>query len=162
MTGLIFIFLSGDAQNAIESIYPNVIFTKLTYSAFEKEEDFPANLNVEMKHNIEEGNSQDITLNTKLPSNSVETDVDMASLEDSHKDPVNNGYFCRQVKLNDKTPISFLKKILLPPLQMLFEPSEKKMSTSSEEEVTWHLFQPQLPLHWDGGRGYSAVIVTES
>ena len=111
LTGLIFIFLAGDAQNAIKCIYPNVIFTKLRYSAFEKEEDFAANLNVEIKQNIEEGNSQDITPNTKLPSNSVGTDVDMASLEDSHKDPENNGCFCRQVKFNDKMFVSFLKKI---------------------------------------------------
>lgn len=82
-----------------------MIFTKLTYSAFEKEEDFPTDL--ENKQNIEEGNYQDITTRTKLPSNSMGTDVDMASLEDSCMDPVNNGFFCRQVKVNDKTYISF-------------------------------------------------------
>ena len=80
--------LSGDVQNAIKCIYPNAIFAKLTYSAFEKEEDFPGNLNVE---NIEESSSLDITSNTKLPG----TDVDMASLEGSNVGPVNNGYFCR-------------------------------------------------------------------
>lgn len=87
--------LSGDVQNAIKCIYPNVIFTKLTYFTFEKEENFPANLNLENKQNIEEGNPQDITSTTKLLSNSVETDVDMASPEDRNEDPVNNGYFCR-------------------------------------------------------------------
>lgn len=87
--------LSGDVQDAIKCIYPNVIFTKLTYSAFEKEENFPANLNLENKQNIEEGNPQDITSTMKLVSNSVETDVDMASPEDRNEDPVNNGYFCR-------------------------------------------------------------------
>ena len=87
-----------------------MIFTKLIYSAFEKEEDFSTNL--ENKQNIKEGNCQDITPNTKLPNNSVGTDVDMAPVEDSCKHPGNNGYFCRQVKFNDKTYISFLKKIL--------------------------------------------------
>lgn len=38
------------------------------------------------------------------------TDVDMASLEDSYKDPANNGYFCRQVRFNDKTYFCFFKK----------------------------------------------------
>ena len=106
--------LSGDAQIAIKCIYPNVVFTKLTYSAFEKEEDFPTDLNLENKQNVDEqGNCQDITPTTKLPSNSAGTDVDMTSLEDSCKDPVNSGYFCRQAKSNNKTYSSFLKKILL-------------------------------------------------
>lgn len=109
--GLIFILFSGDVQNSIKCIYPNVIFTKLTYSTFEKEEEFPANLNLENKQNIEEDNSEDITRKTKLPSNPLGTDVDMASLEDSNKHPVNNGYFCRQVKFDDKTCIFFLKQI---------------------------------------------------
>ena len=89
------IFLLGDVQNSIKEIYPNVIFTKLIYSTFEKEERFPANPNQENKQNVQEdNNSQDITHKTQLPSNSVKTDVDMTSIEDSEKDH-NNGYFCR-------------------------------------------------------------------
>ena len=87
--------LSGDVQNAIECAYPNVIFTKLTHSTFEKEEDFPVDVKLGNKQNIEEGTSRDITSKTKLPSNSVETDVHMASLEDRNEDLVNNAYFCR-------------------------------------------------------------------
>lgn len=68
-----------------------MIFTKLTNSAFEKEEGFSANLNVENKQNIDEGSSQNNTSKTQLTSDSAGTDVDMTSLED----PVNNGYFCR-------------------------------------------------------------------
>ena len=83
--------LSGDVQNAFKCTYPNVIFTKLKNSAFEKEEGFSTNLNVENKQNIDEGSSQVITSKTQLPSDSVGIDVDMTSLED----PVNNGYFCR-------------------------------------------------------------------
>lgn len=83
--------LSGDVQIAIKCTYPNVIFTKLTNSAFEKEEGFSTNLNVENMQNIDEGSSQDITSKTQLPSDSVGSDVDMTSLEE----PVNNGYFCR-------------------------------------------------------------------
>ena len=50
------------------------------------------------------------------------TDVDMASLEDSYKDPANNGYFCRQVRFNDKTYFCFFKKdTLASALQKLFE-----------------------------------------
>lgn len=105
-----FIFLSEHAQSAIKCIYPNVIFTKLKYSAFEKEEDFATDLNLENNQNVEGGNCQDITPKTKLPSSLVETDVDMASLEDSYKDPVNNGYFCRQVRLMIKHYFCFFKK----------------------------------------------------
>lgn len=83
--------LSGDVQNTIKCTYPNVIFTKLTNSAFEKKEGFSTNLNVENKQNIDEGSSQDITSKTQLPSDSVGSDADMTSLEE----PVNNGYFCR-------------------------------------------------------------------
>lgn len=103
-------FLSEQAQSAIKCIYPNVIFTKLKYSAFEKEEDFPTDLNPENNKNVEDSNCQDITPKTKLPSSLVGTDVDMASLEDSYKDPANNGYFCRQVRFNDKTYFCFFKK----------------------------------------------------
>lgn len=135
--------LSGDAQNTIKCIYPNVIFTKLTYSAFETKEDFPTDLNVENKQNFEEGNFPEITPKTKLPSNSVGTDVDMTSSEDSCKDPVNNGYFCRQGKSNDKTYSSFLKKILWPPLQKHFGPAIK---TNDAARLLLGMFFSQLPL----------------
>ena len=84
----------GDVQNSIKGIYPNVLFTKLIYSTLEKEEKFTVNPNPEINQNVKEDNSQDISPKTQLPSNSVETDVDMTSVEDNKKEQ-NNGHFCR-------------------------------------------------------------------
>ncbi|KAL9979820.1 hypothetical protein ACROYT_G017537 [Oculina patagonica] len=84
----------GDVQNTIKGIYPNLIFTKLIYSTFEKDEEFSANPSSKSKQNVQKENSQDIIPETQLPSNSVETDVEMTSQEDNKKDQ-NRGYFCR-------------------------------------------------------------------
>lgn len=86
--------LLGDVQNSIKGIYPNVKFTKLIYSTFEKDEEFSVNPSPENEKNIQKDNSEDVTPKTELPNNSVETDVDMTSLEDNKKDQ-NRGYFCR-------------------------------------------------------------------
>lgn len=86
--------LLGDVQHTIKGIYPNVIFTKLIYSTLEKEEEFSANPSSESKQNVQKENSQDITPETQLPSNLVETDVEMTSQEDNKEDQ-NRGYFCR-------------------------------------------------------------------
>ena len=70
-------------ESVIKLSYPNVIFTKLIHSTFEKD--------------AKENNSQDMTAGeTQLTSKPMECDVDMRSQEDSENDSLQgpeNSYF---------------------------------------------------------------------